>query len=187
MLIALKHIFTYSSIDISSIQTAFPEIDILGVKIFLNSETIIIFNIYIPPSTNVDIIECFFEELSSLDILYCDTLLFLGDFNAPHLSNFLLGLLVDHRSSIVNNFFTLLNLRQFNSILNNNQRLLDLVFANVNLSVTAADDPIYKLDPHHPPLLITLDLGIFKLHRFPIPSILIRKNYRRVNYVKLAT
>ncbi|KAL0828963.1 hypothetical protein ABMA28_003854 [Loxostege sticticalis] len=50
------------------------------------------------------------------------------------------------------------NLTQFNSYRNVNNRLLDLVLSNSNLSVIACDDPLVPEDLHHKSLIATLNL-----------------------------
>ncbi|CAG9121479.1 unnamed protein product [Plutella xylostella] len=56
----------------------------------------------------------------------------------------------------------LCNLHQFNNVPNQYGRILDLILCTAPASVRACPDPLVPEDPHHPALLIDLDVANFK-------------------------
>lgn len=94
----------------------------------------------------------------------------LGDFNLPKLKwrSSAEGLLPDFsclgstESDFVS-FLSYLNLRQFNSVPNQNQVILDFVISNIsNISVSKESCPLLKVDCHHPPLIISCPNSLTK-------------------------
>lgn len=51
------------------------------------------------------------------------------------------------------------SLKQFNLVQNKHGRILDLVLSNTNISVSACLQPLTVEDPHHPALLVQLDVS----------------------------
>ncbi|CAG9103056.1 unnamed protein product [Plutella xylostella] len=68
------------------------------------------------------------------------------------------GLSGDHVYNFIDTL-SLCNLNQYNNILNNFGRLLDLVLSNKNVSVKECLDPLVPEDPHHKALLIDIALS----------------------------
>lgn len=130
-------------------------VDIVGVKIRSNYFSCYIFTIYIPPNSPVDTYSDTFDAISSLLILYGSNMILLGDFNIPDFVNSMETSTSSNVICTLNEFMSLFALSQFNSTLNVNRRLLDLVLANFPCDVTQADDPIVRVDAHHPPLVIS--------------------------------
>jgi hypothetical protein len=74
------------------------------------------------------------------------------------------------------------NLKQYNGILNNYGRILDLVLSNTGVSVSECHDPLVPPDPHHKPLLIDVTLNnIICLPR----AIRTKKLFNRCDYNKI--
>lgn len=109
----------------------------------------------------------FTNQLTNLFSTHSDDLfLVLGDFNMSDITwlssanDFLIpsGLSGDHVYNFIDTL-SLCNLNQYNNILNNFGRLLDLVLSNKNVSVKECLDPLVPEDPHHKALLIDIALS----------------------------
>nr|XP_022900159.1 uncharacterized protein LOC111413428 [Onthophagus taurus] len=78
------------------------------------------------------------------------------------------------------NFRHFHDFRQYNTIVNINNRLLDLIFANMSCAVTRDLDPLLAEDSHHPVLAIVLvyapQVSMFKQRGVPT------YNFRRADY-----
>lgn len=123
-----------------------PNIDFLGCKITLNYFLFYVFVVYIPPSTICAEVETFLESLSSLDIMLHTNLIFLGDFNIPL---FYASAPLSSRHKCLLNVSEFLNLTQYNTVRNSDNRLLDLVFASFSISLERSDVPLVDEDPYH--------------------------------------
>ena len=53
VLIAYKNDFHVERLDLSYIENNSPSIDLVGCKLYLNTGSILIYTLYIPPSTSV--------------------------------------------------------------------------------------------------------------------------------------
>lgn len=125
-------------------------IDLVAVRIFIGGKILYIFVIYIPPNTSITVYENIFEYFFSLKYIYNSDILILGDFNIP---NFSLNVLNNH-NLLLQNFLNFFELKQFNSIKNKNNRILDLVIAKNDCEVEKAIDVLLNEDLHHPALKI---------------------------------
>ena len=127
-------------------------IDLLCVKVFLSSRFIYVIVLYIPPGINVEEYDALVDSIMSLECLYNNRIVILGDFNIPEI-----GISkASHAVQILEKLFTL---EQSNHIVNINGRILDLIFHNfTRCIVTRANDPVLQEDNHHPPLLIDLSI-----------------------------
>ncbi|KAH9629410.1 hypothetical protein HF086_013324 [Spodoptera exigua] len=140
----------------------------LSVELTINNSTkkIALCVIYIPPPVKLDSLQCFLDNVNNV-LNNVDDVVILGDFNLGfidwsgrsddlHLSpsnyeNSLGYSLVD--------FMSINGLHQFNSHLNADNRILDLVLSNMSdLTVTKPDDLLSKLDAHHPNILISISI-----------------------------
>lgn len=130
-------------------------IDILGIKLKYNHFTFYIVLLYIPPNTSIETYRYIFDALSSLHNLYGSNLILLGDFNISEYAKYAITSETNTTIQLLNEFSNLLLLDQANQILNSSNRLLDLVLSNIECDVSPVE-PIVPIDPHHPPLLITL-------------------------------
>lgn len=84
-------------------------------------------------------------------------------------------------------FLAITNLFQFNSVKNVNNRSLDLVLSNIDLSkvgLTHSDNVLLKEDRHHPALNITIDINPLKFFDEKRPP---KTNFFRANYEQIAT
>ncbi|XP_055591157.1 uncharacterized protein LOC129743206 [Uranotaenia lowii] len=105
-------------------------------------------------------------------MLYIDDIIIIGDFNLPGLkwcssqSSFLFA--DPERSSftlpsnIILDALSTTTLRQINNIVNENGRSLDLCFVNdgsLSPTIEEAPEPLVKSVPHHPALLLSLDIS----------------------------
>lgn len=140
------------ALDMQHIRSAVPLINIVGSRLTFSDETVIyVFVIYISPSVSFDDLALFFDELASLNYVYSEKILILGDFNIPSFAD----PPGDRSARLLGDYQELLNLDQYNHVLNCNSRLLDLIFASFACSVIREDDPMIPEDSHHPTLLVS--------------------------------
>jgi Reverse transcriptase (RNA-dependent DNA polymerase) len=177
VLIGLKNISDLVISDLS--HTIVPnDLDGIFLSVVSRSHSLSFFIcvIYIPPHFSSEI----FEELLQNLINYFPLIpsrtnkrfIFLGDFNLPSNLGF---------EEILSFNMSILGLSQANHFVNSNNRLLDLVWTNIDsLAVQREVLPFLPEDSYHPTLLITLtsspssnlsynrqSLGQAKLNHFP--------------------
>ena len=167
VLIAVK--FTYHSEFVSN--ELFEDIEFVCVKIGLpGNNRLFISCSYIPPNSNMDVYNKHSTAIHEISQLLdsSDYLVVLGDFNLPNIN-----WIIDDNSwrcspsTSTNNFLDELfglSLSQINKIMNNNNRLLDLVFVNDNTfsSVARALPLTLPEDLHHPSLDLSFETCIKK-------------------------
>lgn len=157
-------------------------IDILGVKVIINSHTIYIFVIYVPPSTSAADFNTLYEVICSINILHDNDILILGDFNISTYYSCLINGQDNTHVTALNNFMNFLNLSQYNLVCNSNVRILDLVLSTFQCHVSKSEDILLKEDIHHPSLVVTFDLGVAKPEK-KFPSDFTNTfNFRRANF-----
>lgn len=161
-----------------------PNIDILMVKIKINFHFLYLLVIYIPPSCKNEDYEATFELLLSLHCIYGSDLLIMGDFNIPEYLNCSQTQTSTTNFNTMQNFLNLLGLTQFNNIVNNNGRLLDLVLSNRDCIVTKASELILPEDCHHPALSIETDISKPPTNAFSAKSSG-DFNFKKANYFDL--
>lgn len=120
----------------------FHAIDILGVKIKTNYSNFNIVLIYVPPTTNAIVFQSLFDALTSL-LIFHDPVVFLGDFN---ISDYIYEDVDSQQKTVLSNFWHYHNLTQHNYVLNCKDRLLDLVFSNLNINVLKAPEILLSED-----------------------------------------
>lgn len=147
-MIAVKNSIISEAIHLTELNNQFPNIDIIGCKLFISHRPIFIFTLYILCEISHADLEEFFDSLILIDILQHNNIIIIGDFNVPLFNSNS----EDSKSMILNNSFSFLNLRQLNTIKNNNDRLLDLLFSNINCKVCRNICPLVDEDYHHPAL-----------------------------------
>jgi hypothetical protein len=164
-----------------------PEhVDILLVRIFLDSCSVIICLVYIPPACRIDDYIVLFDSLMATDMLFDNNLLIIGDFNMPDFLTLSQSRCYASTSSIYTHFSRFLNffnMRQFNKIVNSIGRLLDLVVCNKSCRVAKADDVLVPEDNYHPALEITTS-WTEDTHSFPTFSSL-NYNFRKADFYSL--
>lgn len=105
-MIGVKELYKSQSIDLSSIKSAVPAIDITGCKILPSGTTLFLLLVYIPPHTTPDVFELLLDSISLLHFIHDKNTIIAGDFNIPHLHtnpN-------DSKHKLLSNFTTFLNL-----------------------------------------------------------------------------
>jgi hypothetical protein len=156
------------SVKLMDVDLAFdnlPEIDFICVKVHNVNSTIYICLVYIPPGLTLHRYHEFSYAFLSLRFLHGSKIIFLGDFNVTEYITFLN--LDQLRGNAVPIFHILseLSIQQHNSITNDNDGLLDLVLSNLHCSVTRGEEGLVPQDPHHPCLLVSIDVRI-KIRKF---------------------
>lgn len=155
VLLACKDSIKSERVNLPLFESCLPSIDILCCKCIINFSTIFVFVVYVPPNTTLDNFELFFETLEQLNFVFGHHVLILGDFNV---SQFVSGNINDRKASLVKDFATFFNFQQFNTILNDSGRLLDLVFSNNHCEVLRESAPFVIEDSYHPSLFIKLQI-----------------------------
>jgi hypothetical protein len=158
----------------------------LLVRIFLDSCSVIICLVYIPPACRIDDYIVLFDSLMATDMLFDNNLLIIGDFNMPDFLTLSQSRGYATTSSIYTHFSRFLdffNMRQFNEIVNSIGRLLDLVMCNKSCRVAKADDVLVPEDNYHPALEITTS-WTEDTHSFPTFSSL-NYNFRKADFYSL--
>lgn len=156
-------------------------IDIVGVKIVLNHYHFYVFALYIPPNMSSDFYNSVFDTFCALNFIYNSDIIIIGDFNMPgyyshHLNS------VSPATQVILNFQNFLNIEQFNSIVNSNNKLLDLVLSNRSCRVVEAPDILLEEDSHHPALLIYFNAQSNGTSRDNKKYISYAYNFRKANF-----
>lgn len=147
-LIAVKN--TYFSTRAQHLETTLGE---LWIRILIGAETFYVCATYIPPTGRLNEYEIFCNNIiNHSELLLRKNLLIIGDFNIPMLYPNNPNRLLSRIEREFQVFVNLMNLTQFNSILNENNRILDYILSNVHVSVHRSENPLVPLDKHHPAL-----------------------------------
>lgn len=179
VLLAVRSTIGAITLDMSHILNLFSLIDIVGVKcIFNNCFVMHIFVIYVPPDISIECLGDFFECFEQF-IINCKNIVILGDFNITHFSN---PNIDDGYKRYLLNFMDFSSLCQCNNVLNQNNRLLDLVLSHNALKVTKVTSPLLTEDIHHPSLLVLIPCNVEKRVNFPSGSGDRSYNFKRANY-----
>ena len=137
-----------------------PDIDALAVKIYTSDiGYIYILNIYITPTCSALVRDDFFSYIENLECLYQSRFIFLGDFNITHLNDYYVSGYRDQYVDILLNFVHFLDCNQCNRVLNDNNRILDLVITKGDCEVYKSTYGLVSVDPHHPPLTVEIGLS----------------------------
>jgi hypothetical protein len=119
----------------------------------------------------------FLDSLSEVILLGgADKYLIIGDFNMSNIMWTPLNSVMSPSNYISNDECTLIdelntcNLSQFNGILNQYGKLLDLVLSNDSVDVSECTDPLVPIDPYHKALLVTIRFVVISPLK-PAPSI----------------
>ena len=156
VLLAIHNNLSATVIDTDLVSNNFIDVDILGLCVQFKFSKILLFITYIPPKFTQH--EDLFASISALPCLngVFDGI-FLGDFNIPDFNSLYDTGNFDGipKLTSIKNFAEFCNFKQFNNVLNQNARLLDLVFSNMqSLHVFESDSPVLPTDAHHPPLIM---------------------------------
>lgn len=172
LIMAIKETLKYEEIDVSTEMVQF-----LIIKVRSGHSWIFICLVYFVGLTPRQIFEHFFEIVQS-SILPAmndgDQLIFVGDFNFPTITwdwadtDFVPTLSPsDSTGAFVLDSLHGLGTKQFNTIYNENGRLLDLVFSTTEaISISACEDLAGHSSMYHTPLLIELNFLDFSINSF---------------------
>lgn len=159
VLLAVKSDFKPLHISLSSAFEELPSVDVAAARLNVGTGTLMLCCVYVPPNLPVSQYVSLFDAFCSLDTLLESKVLIVGDFNLP--AYYERHSLPHPPGSVValNDFMELFHFQQLNSILNSNQRLLDLVISDMDCSVLAAAVPLLDEDSHHPAMVIYLPIS----------------------------
>lgn len=145
--------------NISSVEVCMDwignEIELKGVKVVSNNQTIFLLALYIPPSSILETYITLFSYLETLQEMYSSHILIIGDFNVPEISK---NVNVS-RVKELHSFMSFFDMHQCNSILNFNNVILDLAITNIkNCTIKREYLPLVNEDSHHPCLSIEISI-----------------------------
>ena len=109
-----------------------------------------------------------------------------GDLTLPHFSLDPDRHIACAKTRCFVDFCNLLNLTQFNGVVNRNNNILDLVLSNTKFETTVHHEqfPLVREDLHHPALSINTFIEF--PDPIPFPSATnVRYNFRKADYIKL--
>lgn len=184
VLLAVRGEIGAELIDLTVVRNVVPIIDVVACKVNMKCGSLIILVLYVPPNIDSASFDLFFDVLCSLDIILHNRLVVVGDFNAAKFVNDFEN---DSRSIALNIFSQILELKQVNEILNCNDRMLDLIFSNIDCTVSDAVIPLVAVDFHHPPLQFVFSAQVEKVSNFGTDGnnttdIFPALNFRKANF-----
>lgn len=144
-------------------------IETVCVRLTFSYMNIFVICSYIPPSLDSSVYSDFACILEAVNDLMSarDVFIVCGDFNIPDVSWLRCsegGYMVPSSHGRMNNFFDVvssLGLMQINNVFNVSNRLLDLIYSNINeLSLLRTVPFVSPEDKYHPTLLFKLDLCV---------------------------
>lgn len=157
-------------------------VEMLFVKVTKLSQVFLVICIYIPPASNLDVYYCVFEILENLHYKF-DNLVIFGDFNVSQYNTVNSH---DSLSLALRNFLEFSNLTQHNSILNSNQKMLDLIITSENMlcKVSQEIDSLVPEDAHHPSLCCIISIKSINHKKFNSKD-QFRYNFKKTNLINL--
>lgn len=183
VLLAVKRMFDCTLLEL---DFNFPEIDLLGIKIKINNYTsIYILIVYIAPNCKVNRREDLFSFLESLEILYQNSFIILGDFNITKLNDHYLNNTRNSNVDMLLNFVDFFDCQQLNRITNFNNHILDLVLTKFTCDVYKSSYGFVEVDQHHPPLNIEVLLTASKQKYLATNSNIDNFNYRKADFAAM--
>lgn len=185
VLCAIDKEYVTIDINLNEIILHIPSIDLLGLKIKAGQYTFILFVIYIPPNSSNLIYERLFELLVNLDSIQGYDIVFVGDFNLPDYAE-TNTTTTSVKLRALENFCKFYDFKQYNLEFNANERILDLVFSNVNsVQVVKSHISMLREDLHHPPLCIDLPLTKEGINnKFSVKNELVY-NFKKADYITM--
>lgn len=155
VVIAVKNCFEAFLIDVPDL-----ELECLWISLNLRCRgKLLLCLIYFPPNTNIDTYVKFFDVFvrftSYKNIFVC------GDFNLSIIGELCRDNILDPTIRELFNFVQLYNLNQFNAVPNCNNKYLDLILSDIdvsNINVKRSDRPLVFEDKYHPALCIVIGL-----------------------------
>lgn len=180
VLLAVKETLPSNKMNTDTIEAAFPSIDIVGCKMVSCMSRLLIYVLYIPPSTSSDVYESFLEAFEVYNSAYPEwSVVIVGDFNVPlyytEANN-------NHKAELIANFSKFLNINQVNEVVNNHGRLLDLVFVNFDCTVSRSECSLVSEDVYHPALAVTFNIATNRSDNFDYSNSCVKYNFKRANF-----
>lgn len=167
-------------VPLPGLDRVVPLIDFVCCRLTFDGFAVFVCAIYIPPSVAKDDVELFFDSFLSNDMIYCKNLIILGDFNVPHFVNDEIN---DSRSNILKNLMGILDLTQYNNVLNCNDRALDLIFSNMYCDVERNNVPLVNEDVYHPSLSFNFKASLSHFDNFQVNKTQSAEyNFRKSNF-----
>lgn len=157
VLLAVNSAVAVCEMDLETVcplLSSIPLVDILGISVRQNTHTIHVFVIYIPPRITASQLSVFFDALEAMLVVCKGRSVIIGDFNISKYAESLTSSAGDRSVRRLNNLCDLFDLKQYNYVVNDNGRLLDLLISSEVCSVERAEDVITAEDAHHPALYI---------------------------------
>lgn len=155
-------------------------VDIVSCKCSFYVSIVYVFVIYFTPGTPVDQYQLFFEMFESLEFLYGNQLLIMRDFNIPELVT---GEVNHPKLLPLNNFQAFFDLNRCNVVYNCLYRMLDLVFCNIDYSVTHNNASLVA-EHAYPSLFIVCKVSNRFIY-FTQNKNQRNHNFTRTNYIEL--
>ena len=194
VLVAVNSKYTSEQINVPYTQ----HVEIIIVKSNICGQTIYFCCVYIPSGSLVSVYQdyaiVFDKVFSYINAGFNEVIIFLGDFNLPavnwvvdednHTVFLPMNITSESEKCIIDTVLSN-GFHQHNHVLNNNNRLLDLVFSNSSewMSVLQCHNPLSVVDVHHMPIDILLDVSSNDIVRQNILNS--RFNFRRSNFSAL--
>ncbi|XP_055604065.1 uncharacterized protein LOC129752302 [Uranotaenia lowii] len=193
VLIAVKSNLSAQLID----DNSWCDLELVWTRIDLGDQKLYVCVLYLPPdrSRDVALAESFSRGISKVSSSCApeDDILVIGDFNMPGLkwcSNHGSFLYPDPArstfstpSNIILDSLSTATLRQINSVVNENGRMLDLCFANDGSripTIELAPAPLVKAVPHHPALSASLEVTKLNARVVNLPAFYL--DYKNANF-----
>jgi hypothetical protein len=193
VLIAVKK--QYPSFEITMKNSS---VEMVCLKVCINEKCIYVFNSYIPPDSSIDSYTACIENIEMVldNVDPSDQFVIIGDFNLPDVSwknvpdddfNFMVPTDLSSEKSVyfIDNICSL-QFFQVNTVKNNINRMLDLIFTDVpnDFVPINCDDPLLRIDVYHPPLQFDFNVT---LNLVSTAQSTHRYNFRRCNFEALNT
>lgn len=139
----------------------------------INQPVINICVCYLPPYLHISELHYFYNNIQNIVLKGNPNAIYLvmGDFNTPNIlwtnnpdNTMTPGFSYDCKVRLLSETLALCNLKQFNSVCNTSNRILDLVLStDTNITVNLTDE-LSRADVHHPPLKVTLHSSVIYSH-----------------------
>lgn len=182
VLVAVKSIFNCHLLPVYCSNVNIEEV---RIKINLIYTDLYICAVYIPPSMPLECYTCFYDSFENNHLLNINTnILVLGDFNMPRivdLNN------ISNKSNIeiiYQQFLSLYNFQQFNNILNERNRCLDLVLYNNKLELEKSDFSLVNENRDHPTLFCSLEF-LCNYDHSKSKTFNAQYNYKKADFLKM--
>ena len=166
VLLALRDSISFRIIDTSNISANAPMIDLVICDCVLGGIHIYIVLVYVPPDVASDDLEAAIAALES--VLINRLFILVGDFNIPDL--FVPPQEQSPKARVFSSFLGVLGAIQYNTVRNDNDRVLDLFISNTDIEfrVIRCDNPVVPEDGHHPSLEVSFSYHTTeRQQRFP--------------------